>query len=81
MFNNHLQKMIQTTKVQNGKNRLVIKIIYDLNDNPNLLNQQLTKIIHLKITLRINGQKVNNINSQYIEDKNSALVPYVIDLN
>ena len=31
--------------VQNGKNTLVIKIMYDLNDNPNLLNQQLTKII------------------------------------
>ena len=31
--------------VQNGKNTLVIKIMHDLNDNPNLLNQQLTKII------------------------------------
>ena len=48
---------------QNGKNRLLIEIIYDLNDNQNLLNQQLTKIIHLNIILIINGHKVNNINS------------------
>ena len=31
--------------VRGGKNTLVIKIMHDLNDNPNLLNQQLTKII------------------------------------
>ena len=66
---------------QNGKNRLLIEIIYDLNDNQNLLNQPLTKIIHLKIILIINGHKINNINSQYNEDKNSALVPYALNLN
>ena len=42
--------------------KIVIKIIYDLNDNPNLLNQQLTKIIHLNIILRINAHEVNGRN-------------------
>ena len=74
--------LINTIDIKNDKKRLVLKIIYDLSEDKNLLNQQLRSTVpSLVINLRINGYKVDNPNSHYNEDENLALVPYVLDLN
>ena len=73
--------LINTIDIKNGKTKLVIKIIYDLNDNLNEKVQLKETLFPLIITLRINGYKVDNPNLQYNEDENLALVPYVLDLN
>ena len=61
------------------KNRLVIQVIYGFGEeqkNENI-SEEGTK---LTITLRINGVKVSSDSSEYNENEDLTLVPYVIDL-
>ena len=73
--------LINTLDVIKEKTRLVIKIIYDLSDNQNEKEEINESLTELNIILRINGQKIDNPNSQYNEDEKLSLIPYILDLN
>ena len=81
---NGFDALISAKDISSGSNnkKLVIQVIYGLGDdenkkkNDNLRDGQIT----LNATLRISGYNVKTYESEYAEEEELTLVPYVLDL-
>ena len=73
--------LINTIDVKNEKTKLLIKIIYDMNDDQKDSTKLRDEEEMIDIYLRVNGYQIDNQNQEYNEQEEYTLIPYVLDLN
>ena len=71
---NGIDALINASNVKNKKNRLVIMVQYGLGDD------ELKDDVELLFNLRVTGFDVSKSDTEYNQNEDKALVPYVFDL-